>query len=226
MRACSAAHMRATAISRHPASNSSARRASIQVAMVCRLTATMRSRRPHVCPTGTGPTQRAGDVTVAMARPPSSPTLTRHTQSGRRCSPLLSQEHAIPAARLGARTVYSAMKCSCASSPAMEPLHGSRMPPSGFRSASQQSRTARKACVMAWQGCAACVQSATLTHPNPGATASRVEAARAHTRAMQPQQCQVLPVRQYTRPTVKAADPVAFNTQAVDRNDKVRRDRW
>ena len=29
-----------------------------------------------------------------------------------------------------------------------------------------------------------------------------------------------------TRPTVKAADPVAFNTQAVDRNDKVRRDRW
>jgi len=100
-----AAQMRATAISRRPASNSSARRASIQVAMVCRLTATMRSRRPHVCPTGTGAARQAGDVTVAMARPLSSPTLIRRTQPGRRCSPLLSQVRAMPAARLGARTV-------------------------------------------------------------------------------------------------------------------------
>ena len=38
--------------------------------------------------------------------------------------------------------------------------------------------------------CSMCTQSATLTHPNPGATASRVEAARKHTETIQPQQCQ------------------------------------
>ena len=76
--------------------------------------------------------------------------------------------------------------------------------------------------MMARQGCAACVQSATLTHPNPGATASRVEAAGAHTR-----HTQLTAVPSRSGPSdVKAVDSVAFNTQAVDNNDKVRRDRW